>query len=51
MLTSVTLASTMICFQSFSALFVRTFARDLLSMNEYGMLKKKKMFNNFSIVD
>jgi hypothetical protein len=34
MLTSITLALAMICFQSFFAMFVRVFACDLLSMNE-----------------
>ena len=42
MLTSIILASAMICFHNFFALFVRAFARDLLSMNEYGMFQKKK---------
>ena len=42
MLMSVTLALTMICFQSFFALFIRAFARNFLSMNEYGIFKKKK---------
>jgi hypothetical protein len=50
MLTFVTLASTMICFQSFFALFVKVLAYDLLSMNEYDMspLKKKKIAEAFA---
>jgi hypothetical protein len=42
----VTLASAMICFQSFFAFFVRAFARKLLSMNEYGMFQKKEKIKN-----
>jgi hypothetical protein len=59
MLTSVTLVSAMICFQSFFALFIRAFARELLSINEYSIFVsflnnknvKQGAFNNFSIVD